>query len=48
MATNDKRLEENDEMLASRQAFWSGFLKFSTYSIVGVALAMIVMALFLV
>ncbi|MEO3433525.1 hypothetical protein [Inquilinus sp. CAU 1745] len=46
MATDGKRLGE-DEMLEARQAFWSGFLKFSTYSIVGVSLLLIIMALFL-
>lgn len=47
MAVNDKRLQENDEMLASRQAFWSGFVKFSTWSIVGIALLMLLGAVFL-
>jgi hypothetical protein len=47
MATDNRRFDSDDEMLATRQAFWSGFIKFSTYSIVGVALLLIVMALFL-
>lgn len=42
---DEKRVD--DELLASRRAMWASFLKFSTYSIVGVALALILMALFL-
>jgi hypothetical protein len=46
MASDNKRLDE-DELLASRKAMWSGFVKFSTYSIVGVSIVLIGMALFL-
>lgn len=47
MATDNRRFDSDDDLLANRQAFWSGFIKFSTYSIVGVALVLILMALFL-
>lgn len=46
MVTDGNRLGQ-EEMLETRQAFWSGFLKFSTYSIVGVSLMLIIMALLL-
>ncbi len=46
MATDNKRLAE-DELLASKTAMWSGFLKLSTYTIVGVSVILIGMAVFL-
>lgn len=46
MATDGERLGQ-EELLESRQAFWSGFVKFSTFSIVGVSLVLIIMALLL-
>ena len=33
-----------DEMLASRKAMWSGFVRLSTYSIVGVSIVLILLA----
>lgn len=45
MATHERHVD--DELLASRKAMWSGFLTFSTYAIVGVAVILILMALFL-
>jgi hypothetical protein len=46
MATENKRAED-DRFLAEKRANWSGFLRLSTYAIVGVSVALIVMALFL-
>ncbi len=48
MATDRPRSnEDEDGILASKRAMWSGFTKFSTYSIVTVAAVLILMALFL-
>jgi len=47
MASTDNRNAAERELLASRRAMWQGFLKFSTYSIVVVAIVLILMALFL-
>lgn len=46
MAT-DQKPTDNPEILAAHQAMWDRFVKFSTYSIVGVAITLILMALFL-
>jgi hypothetical protein len=46
MAT-DQKPTDDPEILAAHQAMWDGFVKFSTYSIVGVAVVLILMALFL-
>lgn len=46
MASNDDQ-SNNDDMMDSRKALYEGFLKTSTYSIVGVAVLLIGMALFL-
>lgn len=34
-----------DEILASRRAMWSGFVRLSTYSIVGISIVLILLAL---
>ncbi len=46
MAVNDRPSEE-EELIASKREMWSGFLRFSTYSIVGIALLLILLAIFL-
>jgi|GEM_PF-967108 len=48
MATERPRPNEDEEhVLASKRAMWSSFTKFSTYSIVAIAIVLILMALFL-
>jgi len=47
MASTDDKQAAERELLESRQAIWQGFLRFSTYSIVAVAIVLILMALFL-
>ncbi len=43
MADPDDKTSD-DEMMAGRQALWEGFLRWSTYSIVAVALVLLIMA----
>ena len=38
---------EQDDFLAAKQAMWSGFVKWSTWAIVAIALVLILMAMFL-
>lgn len=47
-ADNDRTSEHDEDLMESRRQMWSGFIKFSTYSIVGVCLILIALALFLV
>jgi|HigsolmetaAR204D_1030405.scaffolds.fasta_scaffold02591_6 hypothetical protein len=47
MATHNTHVEVDQEMLASRQAVWAGFVKFSTYAIVSVAVLLLLGAIFL-
>lgn len=46
MAAEDQN-GETQEMLATRAETWQGFLRGSTWSIVGVAVVLILMAIFL-
>lgn len=46
MATQNNHLAGN-ELLAAKRAMWAGFLKLSTFTIVGVSILLIGMALFL-
>ena len=45
MAAEDRN-GENQEMLANRAETWQGFLRGSTWSIVGVAVVLILLAIF--
>ncbi|WP_366654569.1 hypothetical protein [Fodinicurvata sp. EGI_FJ10296] len=47
MAADNHRTSEHDDLMESRRQMWSGFIRFSTYSIVGVCLILIGLALFL-
>lgn len=38
---------EQDDFLAAKQAVWSGFVKWSTRSIVAIALVLIILAIWL-
>lgn len=46
MATEDNPLAGND-LLAAKRVMWAGFLKLSTFTIVGVSILLIGMAVFL-
>ena len=46
MATHGTSLVDSD-LLATKKAMWATFLKFSTYSIVGISVLLIGMAVFL-
>ena len=47
LMASDQKPTDDPEILAEHQAMWSSFVKFSTYSIVGVAIVLILMAIFL-
>lgn len=46
METQNKP-EVDQEMIADRAVMWSGFVRLSTYSIVSIAVTLILLALFL-
>jgi hypothetical protein len=48
MAVQPSGKIETEDLLASRQAIWASFIRWSTWAIVGIAILLILMALFLV
>jgi hypothetical protein len=43
----DLESEDQKKMLSDRRSMWDGFTKLTTYSIVGIAILLILMALWL-
>lgn len=48
MATEDRHVgDDEDDFLVAKKAMWSRFTSWSTWSIVGIAVILILMAIFL-
>jgi hypothetical protein len=47
MTADNDRGPDQDDIMASRRRTWGAFIKFSTYSIVGICLILIGLAVFL-